>query len=253
MTSIILEKTVLAGTNKAGILKADADGYYHVMLGAFGMENSQGIVYPFNDYLQAMFSPNSLLMKRMQNGRVRSEVEHPPIEPGMTLTAYLNRLRFINSKLTNSHIKAVKLTEAVDEFNHKILKCEGWVKPSGIYGPALEAQLKNKEENVCYSIRSIVAPSIGEDGRPCNQVREFITWDSVNDPGISVANKFESPGLESLTPNVLLTPELLHKADTMAKATNIGLESGGLFETTHIRDAAGWSNVQLIKPSVSSW
>ena len=39
--------TALLGTNKAGVLKPDAEGYYTVVLGALNFYNSAGDFYPY--------------------------------------------------------------------------------------------------------------------------------------------------------------------------------------------------------------
>ena len=46
--------TALAGTNKAGKLKADEHGYREMVLGAYDFDNSAGAVYPFES-AQALF------------------------------------------------------------------------------------------------------------------------------------------------------------------------------------------------------
>ena len=40
--------TSLMGTNKAGVLKPDENGYYTVVLGALDVYNSAGDFYPLN-------------------------------------------------------------------------------------------------------------------------------------------------------------------------------------------------------------
>ena len=247
---IKFEKTVLNGTGKAGILKPDADGYYRMNLGAFEMENASGIYYAFNDYLKRMFSPESLLAKRIAAGRLRGETEHPMPQPGQSQTAYFNRLRMIDGKYAICHFRDVTATADKDATGKKIIRIEGSVKPSGTQRHVLEDQIKSKEENVCFSVRTICG-QYAKDGRWHRDVKELLTWDNVNDGGIITANKFDSAGLESAT-DLILTPELLLTVDQQAPVL-AGLEGSELVTTTMIRDDLGWSKTQLIKPTSLDW
>jgi len=137
------ERTVLNGTNKVGKLKADADGYYRVNLGAFEAYNAHGTFYTFNNYLKNMFSQGSLLQQRISAGRLRGEVEHPQMTPGQNMAQYFNRLRMIDGRNTICHFKDVTATAAKDHEGRDIILVEASVRPSGVKRDVLLDQLSN--------------------------------------------------------------------------------------------------------------
>lgn len=68
--------TALLGTNKAGVLKPDAQGRYDMVLGALEYPNSVGDIYTLKS-AQEFFKPGSSLMRRVGKGQLRSEYGHP--------------------------------------------------------------------------------------------------------------------------------------------------------------------------------
>ena len=246
-------KTILNGTGKKGILKPNDDGYYLITLGAFDAFNESGILYPYNQYLKSQFQANSDLMRRMANGNLRSEVEHPAMLPGMRPRDYLNRLRQIDLRNVCSHISKLMIVEDKDENGRKIYRVDGLVKPSGIHKLALLESFDSREENTCFSLRSIVFQHF--KGEQVNRdVRTLVTWDHVGEPGKRMAHKFASPGLENYSDGLDITPELLAQADAAMQSMPMaaGLESSGL-TTSMIKNDLGWQNVQLVRPSATDW
>lgn len=195
--------TALLGTNKAGNLKPDADGYYTVVLGALNTFNSAGDYYPFES-AKEIFKESSSLMRRINNGACRAEYGHPKKLPGMSDRDFLNRILSIHEDKVCAHIKEVTLDHSgiKDNQGRAVIAIIGKVKPSGPYGQVLKEQLDNKNENVCFSIRSLTK-DVWEGGVNKKNLMQVVCWDYVNEPGISIANKYQSPALESVNDNII--------------------------------------------------
>jgi hypothetical protein len=190
--------TALLGTNKAGVLKPDAEGYYTVVLGALDFYNSAGDFYPYES-AKELFSESSSLMRRIKNGACRAEYGHPKLQPGMSQRDFLARILSIHEDKVCAHIKEVILDDkSVKDVNGKpVMAIIGKVKPCGPYGSVLKESLDNPSENVCFSIRSLTKDVYDGIVNKKNLL-QIICWDYVNEPGISVANKYQSPALEGI-------------------------------------------------------
>ncbi len=189
--------TALVGTTKTGQLRADAAGYYEVVLGALDFYNSAGAFYAFSP-AKSLFEESSSLMRRTANGALRGEYGHPKFLPGMTSQQFLMRVMDINEQSVSHHISEVYIDETSvrNKDGSSVIAIMGRVKPCGPFGDALAASFENPNENVCFSIRSLTEDIRDARGTLVKTLREIITWDYVNEPGISVANKYQAPGLE---------------------------------------------------------
>lgn len=189
--------TALLGTNKKGILKCDADGYYcGVVLGALNHFNSAGKYYPLQP-AKMLFDASSSFMRRVKGGNLRGECGHPrPAHCGSD-REFILRLNDIYEPNVSHHIRKVWLEEGhTDEQGRPVVLVLGDVKPAGPRGPALKAALDNPNEDVCFSIRCFTHDyPVG--GVWNKAIREIVTWDWVNEPGISAAHKWRAPTLES--------------------------------------------------------
>lgn len=219
--------TALMGTNKAGLLKPDENGYYTVVLGALDTYNSAGDFYPFES-AKELFKESSSLMRRIKNGACRAEYGHPKKVPGMTDREFLSRILTIHEDKVCCHIKEVTIdSNSVKGADGKpVLAIIGKIKPSGPYGQVLKEQLENKDENVCFSIRSLTRDVF--DGRVNRKnLMQVICWDYVNEPGIAVANKYQSPSLESANDDhVTFTAEQFSSVKELQKC--VGMETSGV-------------------------
>lgn len=190
--------TALLGTNKKGILKCDADGYYPgLVLGALNHFNSQGKYYPLGP-AKALFETSSPFMRRVHSGNLRGECGHPRRGNSASERDFILRLNDIYEPNVSHHIRKVWLEEGTqDEQGRPIVLILGDVKPAGPRGPALKAALDNPSEDVCFSIRCFTSDyPVG--GTWYKAIREIVTWDWVNEPGISAAHKWRAPTLESI-------------------------------------------------------
>lgn len=197
MNGFSLSCTALLGTNKAGTLKCDADGYYTVVLGALDVYNSTGAYYP-EASARHLFEQSASLMRRIASGNLRGEYGHPRMQPGMTMDQFVNRVRDIYEPHVCMHIRKVTVdyTTYRNERGQPVITIIGEVKPSGPMGPALKEQFENKHEDVCFSIRSLTNDEYSM-GRVNKHIRLIVTWDYVNEPGLAQAHKWNAPGLES--------------------------------------------------------
>ena len=180
----------------------DASGYYKITLGAFNTYNRSGIYYRIKrpkDLLEG----NTILKRRITEGTLRSELDHPDYT-NMGKNEIINRTITLDMKNTIAHIKAVEFVDTGrcepgwDGYNITIVY--GWVKPVGPYAEILQEQLDNPEENVAFSVRSLVKQSyVGT-----TLVRDVIdvsTWDSVKESGIKIASQWNAAGIESIVGN----------------------------------------------------
>ena len=248
--SVVFNCTALMGTNKAGVLKPDNNGYYSVVLGAFDFLNSAGENYPF-ETAKKLFKHSSSLMRRVKNGYCRGELDHPKKEPGMSHRDYVERILTIDSKCVSHHIKSLRVdTSAIKDNNNKpIIAVLGEVKPSGPYGDSLRESFKNPDENVAFSLRSLVKPRLN-NGRVEKDLKVLVTYDQVNEGGISVASKYTSPSLENIATEIPVTKHIL---DAIAEdKANLGLEAGGI-DIEIIKTELGWSLTEISSLSSLSW
>jgi len=255
MSSFSLSCTALMGTNKAGTLKPDADGYYTVVLGALDVYNSIGAFYP-EASARELFERSSSLMRRVASGNLRGEYGHPRKDPGMSDDQFLARVRDIVEQCVSHHIRKVTVDYTTHRNKHgqPVITIVGEVKPAGPFGPALQKQLDNPSEDVCFSIRSLTNDRY-EGGRLMKHLKVIVTWDYVNEPGLDVARKWNAPGLESIVD--LPGSEIKFTFDDFkTKMKNpgrvgVGLESsGGVSHEEFAAAVAGCSNVA---PASSRW
>lgn len=180
-------------------LPKDENGYYYITLGALNIYNSAGAFYTANGAKQ-LFEASSRLMRRINNGALKAELGHPKKLPGMSMNDYMNRIIQIDIDNVGAHIKSVELVETdVCDKNStaKMILIKGWVKPHGPKAQYLIDLLEDPDANVCFSIRSLTNDVIS-NGVLIKTLKEIITWDIVIEPGLHVATKWKSLGIESL-------------------------------------------------------
>lgn len=232
---------ILRGLNKKGKLNVDDNGYYEIALGAFDIHNAQGEFYAFTSELKQMFENSSALMRRIHKGYLRGEAEHPAPVPGQSIDAFLNRWRTIRMDNVATHIASVRLSYEKDHTGKNIVVCYGRVKGSGPHEAGTNKMLANAEENVAYSIRSLTEPRI-VGGKKHKCITGIVTWDLVNEPGIELANKYQTPSMESIE-ELILTPDMLDKAEQDPMVGLVGQESD--MSLTMLRTALGWQKIEV--------
>lgn len=257
MNQIRFGCTSLLGTNKAGNLKKDDNGYYECVVGALNMFNSAGQYYVY-DQARELFEKSSQLMRRVNRGALRGEYGHPKRQPGMGMEEFAHRVLSIHEEQTCCHHAELFLDfdRIKDETGRPVIAIVSKVAPSGPFGHVLERSLNNPKENVCFSIRSFTDDYV-DRGIVKRILRTVVTFDYVNEPGIAVAEKFKSPALENFEEVVFSRGEIERgvKQGTHGSLAqeSVSLSAGELFQTM------GWqADAQTIAtfakpPAWKSW
>ena len=244
--------TSLLGVNKAGELKQDANGYYEMIVGGLDVYNSAGQLYVFEE-AKKLFEESGSLLRRVKRGVLRGEYGHPKLQPGMRMEDFMARALVIDEQLCCCHHREIWLDfdRVKDENGKPVIAIMSKVAPSGPFGGALEKSLKNPNENVCFSIRGFT-DDFREQGVTKRVLKQIITWDYVNEPGISHAEKYKSPSLESLDEQVVFKNQL-ETAVTRIKSANDAVASESILLTTdELMASMGW-RIQGKKPSYLNW
>jgi len=243
--SVSMGCTMLMGTQKKGVLTPDEDGYYTVVLGAYGAYNSAGMFYDLQSAVP-FFQQGSPLMRMLEKGVLRGEYKHPEKQAGQSDQAFIGRIRQIDSDRVAFHIRNLCLESGQkDDKGRPVTVVIGEVRPSGPYGQVLKDALDNPHENVYFSVRSL---TVDDMMRGVKYTRDIVTWDFVNEGGIYNANKYYSPALESFS-EVELTPTMLWGLAEEQKAQMAsGMESAQVDYETLARDL-GWEKTTATPPT----
>ncbi len=217
-----------------GSLQKDENGYYRVPLGALNIFNSAGAYYTMNG-AKELFESSSSLMRRINNGALKAELGHPKKAPGMTMSEYMNRIISIDINNIGAHIKSVELVETnIKEKGAKDNRIDiiGWIKPNGPKAQYLTDLLEDPDANFAFSIRSLTNDSI-VNGVVVKVLKQIITWDIVIEPGLHMATKWKSLGIESMD---LLAVDFNDKdtlkslKDSIKDDIGIGTEDNNIFK-----------------------
>lgn len=235
--------TALENTSKKGILKPDEAGYYKVPLGAFNVVNSAGMFYDAPSAV-SFFEEGSVLMRKLRKGVLRGEYNHPKKESGQDMAGYLARIRTVDPDRVAFHIRNLELDPgAKDEKGNPIVMVIGEIKPCGPYGEYVRKSLDNEHENTHFSLRALTADDVSAG---IKYTRDIVTWDFVEEGGISIAHKYNSPALEHYQAVSLedyeLQPVDLWTAQNDAERGDLGLEDHQLIDDLKaLEERLGWS------------
>lgn len=238
-SSVRFTCTALKNTNKAGILPKDANGYRRITLGALNVFNSAGEYYVY-DQARELFEKSSTLMRRVSNGRLRGELGHPIFQPGMKKADYMRRVVNIQEDNVSAHFAEICLDfdNLKDAEGRPIVGIVGLVRGAGPHGLALESSLDNPKESVCFSIRAFTDDKF-EGGINRRILREIITWDQVNEPGIASAEKFKSTALESMNEIIIPRADIVKGINDMNFA-GLACESAAAISANALLKSMGW-------------
>lgn len=210
MSVVRFTASKLLSTGKKGVLKPDSNGYYTQNIGALNCLNSVGELYVLEG-AKGLFESSSGLMRRIKNGALRGENGHPGMKPGMTDKQYINRVLSVDPDNVCAHFAEVYLDYNAQD-NRGIVPIVGRVGPSGKLGYILENAYSKNVENVAFSIRALTRDQM-VGGKNHRTLVNIVTWDRVEEPGIEIATKWDSPSLESLAETTLRPPQLLSVAE----------------------------------------
>lgn len=227
MSMIRFSAERLAGTGKTGILTPDSDGYYETVLGGLNTLNSVGQYY-VAEGAKDLFQSSSIFMRRVKNGCLKIEVEHPAQTQGMSDDDYIDRLLRIDMNNVCGHISDVWLDFEFGKKNPYFKNPElvgiiGKVKPSGVKAGALEMALNNPRENVCFSVRSFTKNYV-QNRRTYRVIDTIVTFDLVNEGGIAAASKWSSPVLESIQDRVVTSSTIQRIVEKKISSGLVGVE-----------------------------
>lgn len=257
LNSVKFTCTALQNSNKKGLLTPDSEGYYTTVLGALNVFNSSGEYYTAEG-VRELFDSSGLLQKRIQKGRLRGECGHPKQLPGESDNAYINRIFMINEEKVACHFKEICLDDSSvkTDSGQPVIAIIGKFIPSGPYGDALQKSVNNPNENVCFSIRAFTDDK-RIHGINNRYLKTIVTWDWVNDCGIPVAEKWKSPGLESLGINELDGRNL--SRGQLERAINSGIrehvaQEAAVMNANELFASMGW-NIPKDgnKPAFTKW
>lgn len=208
LSSVTYSCTALNGTNKVGLLKQLDNGYFRTVLGGLDVFNSSNELYPYKEAAE-LFERSGALQRRIARGALRAENGHPKFVTGMTNDDYANRIMNIHEDRVCAHISKIELVfdEIKDDKGRPIIAIVGDVAPAGELSYVLEKALKNPNENIAFSIRAFTEDRSTFKGR-IRILRNIITWDYVGEPGIGIAEKYNSPSLESLEERIFSRSDL---------------------------------------------
>lgn len=256
MSDILFTCTKFNGTGKRGILKPDAQGYYTQPIGGLNAINSRGEYYELKQAEDLFRNRSGSFMRRVQRGALRGEVGHPRFVPGMKEDEFLARLLDIDEKNVCVFFKDIWLEEGHrNPDGSPMVAIMARLKPSGAKGEFLQQQLDDPDQNVCFSIRSFTENSY-RGGRVSKILRQVITFDYVNEPGIALAEKFNSPAIESLSDlsgDFRVTPGMVQRVFEEQKqiALVTGNESFLAYSKEEMYASFGWNKNQ--RASVFDW
>lgn len=254
MSQISFACTALMGTNKVGELKASDDGYYTMVLGALDFFNSAGQFYPNGASAQELFKASSSFMRRIASGALRGEYGHPRMQPNQSMRDFMYRCNDILETNVSHHIRKVWIdyTSVKSPDGRPCIAIMGEVKPAGPMGNALRESLQNPSENVCFSIRSFTR-DVPTGGIIHKHLMNIVTWDYVNEPGISVATKWKSPTLESHEESEVTLSHLV-AAQELSRASGASLESHGGLALEELIEQVRQINLDAAKrPPSANW
>lgn len=235
MALIKFTEAKLSSTGKEGILTPDEHGYYEHVIGGLNTLNSAGEYY-VADGAKQLFEQSSHFMRRIKNGVLKGELGHPKRAPNQDVRDFMNRIMSVEETNICVHYADVYLDPDYGRKNPQfknpnLVAIIAKLKPTGAKANALQTALDNPKENVCFSIRALTR-DVNIRGVNHRTLVQIVTWDCVNEPGIAISNKWDSPAMETVSDRVISTEEL----ELMVEEDNsLAIESKDMLkETIHM-------------------
>lgn len=250
--STSFECAILKGINKVGNIKKLDGGYVELVMGALEYPNSVGAVY---DQTRAatFFQKSSAFMRRVTQGYLRGELGHPPQRDCKNYDDYVERIHTILESNVAIHIRKVWLDyNYVMPDGRKVIAIMGEVCGSGPHAGVFDRMLMNPHENLALSIRSMATDKFVA-GKKRKYLDNIITWDLVNEPGISAATKYNSPSCEShVVERVPVNEALIESFLLRQENRGVALESS-MASTVEAMQAMRKNRVQSRGNNASRW
>lgn len=247
--TIQFTSTALKG-GKKGIISADSDGYYTMIIGGLNVFNSAGEYYTLNK-AKELFEQSSLFMRRVKAGVLKAELGHPRREPGQSDDEYINRILDIRETNICAHFSDVWLDfdNVKDNQGKTVVAIMAKVKPSGPHAKVLQDSLDNPKEDTCFSIRAFTEDTM-VGGIKNRVLTSIVTFDFVLESGIHFARKYFNPGLESVSEQSFDKEGLKQLLKTTKNTTAMESFSNRLKE---VLDSYAPSDRGVAKPVYHNW
>lgn len=198
MKQVLLENAYLHGTNKAGVLKPDERGYYHVVGGVLGAVASNGYdFYLDNAKTRKTFTLGSRICDLANRNLLWGELGHPKLRDSRSKEEYQLRCRQIDEQNIVMSIGRVYLDEITLKDGKKITAIMLAIKPCGPKGHVLKQMLDDPTLNIAFSGRYF-SDFFRSNGLVHREIHTVVTWDVVYAPGIDDCHKYNSATLESI-------------------------------------------------------
>lgn len=220
--------SVQRGLNGTGTIKELDNGYYLVVLGTLESPNSTGAVYDLESAAN-IIERSKIFNRRMEQGYLRGELGHPRERDCKDYNDFVRRIHSIEEdKVVVTYRRVYLDRNYVGNDGKRCIAIMGEVAGSGPFAHVFDRAMKNPYENVAFSVRAMT------DDRIVGGVRRkffenIITWDMVNEPGLSAANKYNSPSCESysdeITVSVPVTEALVDVLTSTIDAGGVSQES----------------------------
>jgi hypothetical protein len=256
LSSVRFTCTALKNSGKKGLLTKDSEGYYESVLGGLNVFNSAGEFYTAEGAKQ-LFENSGLLQKRIKQGRLRGEWGHPKQHPGESDSSFINRIFLINEEKVACHFKEIWLddTNVKNDAGQPVIAIMGKFCPSGPYADSVERTLSNPNENISFSIRAFTDDQrIRGVNNRC--LKTIVTWDIVNCPGISIAEKWKSPSLEDMKVDDVFERTLSRgEIERSIKSTTMaGLaQESAVMNAQELFTSLGWVDTNKAQPAFMKW
>lgn len=184
---------IIGNGKNTSVAEAEENGYKRVKAGRFNTYAINGDFYMCRDVPAALSGLKTLIGSRLNDGGAFGEDEHPVMEKGMDMKAYVNRLAMIDSKMVSihiSHIEYIKTNKTEVGFeNFPIYEIYAWVKPHGPRKHIVEDTLNNPLANFYLSLRSLVT-NVTHANVACKDVIAISTYDSVQHAGMDGSSQW---------------------------------------------------------------
>lgn len=201
MSVLRISSATFAENGKRGEMVPDSNGYYDVILGGLNVYNTRNEYYSARECMD-LFKSSSILMRRVKKKALYAENGHPKLTPGMSHSQFYERVLTIDEKNVCAHIGEISLDTEFGKNNpgtaqRDTIAILGKIAPAGPFANVIERAVKNKLQNLAFSIRSITDNEQLPNGQIEKHLKNIITFDYVTEGGIVFADKQYAPSLES--------------------------------------------------------
>ena len=242
-TEFNITSRFLKTQTKQGLIPKNPDGTYTVCVGSLDqISKADGLFYSSHG-AEKFFSTQGRFMDNLDKNYLFGECGHPEREVGMTDEQWLQRNMIVVEKHISHTIHAVRMVPNFKdpETGETVIALMADIKPAGLGGAALERDLNTPGVNVSFSIRCLTVPKfIG--GRSVRVLYKLVTFDWVNRPGMSPANKYNSLTCQSHGAEEIVLPK---------GAGQIGFDSGALENIYRAAQASGNNGLGLQSAAAS--